>query len=345
MTANSTQALPAGKLPADLLERLLADARRDDPSVLIAPRLGEDGCAILPGHDVLVAATDPITLAGNDIGSYAVWVNANDVAVMGATPRWFLATILLPLGTTEDEVANLFDAMLTALDCMGARLVGGHTEITEQVRQPVIVGQMLGTPVGERPLATGDVRADERIVQIGPAPVEAAAILAEHWQALAERRRSAEIGAALLRRAARAVDEPGISVVQAALTAARLGASAMHDPTEGGLSSGLYELARAGGLVLELSSEHVLWFDPGVQLCRACGLDPWGAIASGTVIASFAPEIAGSAIASLGDAGFTCHDIGFARAPHAGESPTVLVDGEHLREFSRDEIVHLSDSG
>jgi hydrogenase maturation factor len=53
---------------------------------------------------VLVAATDPITLTTQEIGRFSVSVNANDVAVMGVRPRWFLAVILLPLGTTEARV-------------------------------------------------------------------------------------------------------------------------------------------------------------------------------------------------------------------------------------------------
>lgn len=43
---------------------------------------------------LLVVATDPVTLTGHDVGRHAVIVNANDFAVMGIRPRWFLATLL-----------------------------------------------------------------------------------------------------------------------------------------------------------------------------------------------------------------------------------------------------------
>ena len=92
----------------------------------------------------LVAATDPITLTGSGVGAHAVVINANDVAVTGARPRWFLACVLLPEGTTASDAEDLFAGMRRALDEVGAVLVGGHTEVTWAVRQPLVVGQMLG---------------------------------------------------------------------------------------------------------------------------------------------------------------------------------------------------------
>ena len=85
------QPIAPGKVPAPLLEALLRRFGGSD-AVRLGPAIGEDGCAIDVGGEVLVVAADPITLTGGDVGRYAVFVNANDVAVMGAQPRWFLAT-------------------------------------------------------------------------------------------------------------------------------------------------------------------------------------------------------------------------------------------------------------
>ena len=90
--------MDVGKLPPALLERLLSRVPIQDPRVLLGPRIGEDAALIDMGDRVLVAKTDPITFATDSIGWYAVQVNANDVACMGARPRWFLATVLLPEG-------------------------------------------------------------------------------------------------------------------------------------------------------------------------------------------------------------------------------------------------------
>jgi len=73
--------------------RAARPASEPPPSVLLEPRIGEDACAIEVPGGVLVAATDPITLTTHEIGRFSVIVNANDVAVMGVRPRWFLAVI------------------------------------------------------------------------------------------------------------------------------------------------------------------------------------------------------------------------------------------------------------
>ena len=82
---------PHGKVPADLLARALATHRPLPPEVRVGPGVGEDVCAIHVDAGAPIVATDPITLTTSELGRYAVLVNANDVAVMGVRPRWFLA--------------------------------------------------------------------------------------------------------------------------------------------------------------------------------------------------------------------------------------------------------------
>ncbi len=84
--------LPAGKLPAPLLTRLLAGLPTTHSQLVLGPAVGEDAAVIdfAPGADyLLVAKSDPITFATDAIGYYAVNVCANDLAVTGATPRAF----------------------------------------------------------------------------------------------------------------------------------------------------------------------------------------------------------------------------------------------------------------
>lgn len=323
--------ISAGKVPHDLLAELLAGFPPHPSEVRLGPAVGEDACAIDVAAGTLVAATDPITLTSEHLGRLAVVVNANDVAVMGVRPRWFLATVLLPPGTTPSQVRALFDAMRRSLDEFDAHLVGGHTEVTDAVNQPVVVGQMLGMAEDGRFVSTGGVGAGDLVVQVGPAPVEGAAVLATEAAD-----RLAGLDPVVVEAARSALSDPGISVVEAALLAAGQGAVAMHDPTEGGLAAGLHELASASGVGLVVDRRPVLWFDPGTAVCDALGADPWATLASGSLLAAFPPERAAPALRAL-------------RTRHGAAVIAVAESGAGVRDQSgaaipwprRDEVARL----
>ena len=328
--AGTSVPLPAGKLAPDFLARLIETSL--PPEVVLGPRIGEDACAIEVEAGTLVAATDPITLTGAGVGAHAVAVNANDVAVTGARPRWFLACVLLPEGSTAEDAEALFAGMRRALDRVGATLVGGHTEVTGAVRQPLVVGQMLG--VATQPtVPTGGLRPGDAVVQIGPAPVEGAAVLAD----VLSPERLAAVAPGSLEAARSSLDSPGILVVEPALAAARAGATALHDPTEGGLSAGLHEMAEASGVALVVQSERILWFEPGVELCAVAGLDPWGTLASGTLLAGFASDRWDGAVHELARSGHSVSVIG--RATHG--CGVTFTGGAPLIRFERDEMSRL----
>jgi hydrogenase maturation factor len=166
-----------------------------------------------------------------------------------------LAVILVPPQTTDAVVRDLFGDIRCALAGVGAHLVGGHTEVTPAVNRPIVVGQMLGLTETPAPVRSGGVVPESVIVQIGPAPIEGAAVLAREASGALD-----ELDPSMLRRARAAFDRPGISVVEPALLAAELGAVALHDPTEGGIAAGLHEMARASGVRIQI--------DPGALVRR-----------------------------------------------------------------------------
>jgi hydrogenase expression/formation protein HypE len=309
--------LPSGKLPMDLMARLFRDLEPLPPEVLVGPAVGEDACAIDLPAGVLVVTTDPITLTGRDIGRYAVTVNANDVAVRGVRPRWFLATVLLPLGTTGADVEALFATMRAGLADGGVTLVGGHTEVTPAVNRSVVVGQMLGLAEDRRFVTTGGARPGDVVFQVGAAPVEGAAVLAAEVGDLL-----GGVDPGLRRAAAAALRTPGISVVDAALLAARFGPTAMHDPTEGGLAAGLNELAVASGLRLRVDRGRMLWWEPARAVCQAVGADPWATLASGTLLAAFHPSTAAAAAEAFAAGGHLSAVIAVA------EEGDGVIDGD-----------------
>ena len=329
----SDEVLEVGKLPAKLLAEVLVTGRPVPPELLLPPTVGEDAGVVAVHSGALIAASDPVTLTGQDVGAHAVLVNANDIAVMGARPRWFLATVLLPPGITEDAVRALYRRMHEALADLDAVLVGGHVEITDAVRRTVVVGHMLGLRQDGNFARTAALEPGYVVVQIGSAPVEGAAVLVAEARAQLE----GKVAAATLAEAEGALTDPGISVVDAALRATTLRASAMHDPTEGGLSAGLYEMAETAGVELVVSADAVLWYEPGRILSEALGIDPWGLLASGALLAAFAADTAEGALATLAAEGFACAPIARVQAG----SGVSFEGGGAVPRFARDEVIRV----
>ena len=330
---------PVGKLPAPVLARMLAKNRIDDPRVLVGSKVGEDATVIDFGETCLVAKTDPITFATDRIGWYAVNINANDIATMGARPKWFLITVLLPEGpATEELVQGLFDDIRSACDALEVSLCGGHTEITYDLNRPLVIGQMLGEVPKEKLVVSSNARPGDAVILTKGVPIEGTSIIA--------REKEAELlpryGAELVERAKNFLTRPGISVVKDALTANDAGGvHAMHDPTEGGLATGLAELAIAAdaGIIVDADKIHV--YPDGRALCEELNLDPLGVIASGALLVVAAPDQTDAICSSLTEAGIESSVIGEMTAKDAGlklrRGPRVT----DLPSFQVDEITRL----
>ena len=329
---DDTRPLLSGKLPLGLLAGLLAEFPAAPPELRVGAGIGEDACAIeIPGG-LLVVAADPITLTSEDIGRLSVIVNANDVAVSGARPRWFLAVVLVPPATSERVIRDLFAAVRRALSDLGAHLVGGHTEVTSAVNRPVVVGQMLGLAETGTVVTSGGFGPGDVVLQVRAAPIEGAAVLARE---AADRLHG--LDPIVLEAARAALDRPGISVVEPALLAAELGVRALHDPTEGGLAAGLHEIAHAAGVRIRIERQAVLWFEPGIAVCQALGADPWSTLASGTLLAVFPPEVAEAALSAFAERGHQAAVIGTTE-PGAG---VIDTDDHPIPWPERDEVARL----
>ncbi len=121
-----------GKLPVELLQSLLERYGGHDEQLIVGPQVGEDAAVLdVGGPRYLVVKSDPITFATDEIGWYLVHVNANDLATMGAAPRWLLITLLLPERSTDRAlVEGIFAQANQACQALGIALCGGHSEIT-----------------------------------------------------------------------------------------------------------------------------------------------------------------------------------------------------------------------
>lgn len=326
---------PVGKLPVDLLRRVLARVPVDDPRVLLGPGIGLDCAVIDYGDRLLVYKSDPVTFVSDALGDYLVRVNANDIATTGATPRWLLLTLLLPeRRTTEAMVAGIMDQIGAACRELGVSLIGGHTEVTHGLDRPIAVGAMIGEVARECLVTPQGVRPGDRVLLTKGVPIEATAILAREF---AERLRPA-LGEAALAEAADYLHVPGISVLRDARIAVEAGAvSAMHDPTEGGLAGALWELAEASGCVLRIDPGAVPVPALSRRVCAALGVDPMAAIASGALLITAAPAAAEAIRRALQRAGIDCADIGEAQAG----APAVHAGQALWRRPERDAIAEL----
>lgn len=330
---------PIGKLPTADLDKLLRKYAPQDHRLVVGGAIGEDAAVIEIGDRYLVAKSDPITFATDQIGWYAVNINANDIACTGATPRWFLATLLLPENkTTPELVEDIFEQISTACRALGISLAGGHTEITYGLDRPIVIGQMLGEVAPVKMVTTARAQVGDDLILTKGIAIEATAIIAIEMRSQLVKLFSASE----LDSYANFLREPGISVVRdAAVAGAVGGVHAMHDPTEGGLATGLHELAQAAGVGLEIFAEALPFRSETVKLCQHFGLDPLGVIASGALLIAASPLFSAKIIDSLTQEGITANLIGRIQPPEKGRLLIGKEGARPLPTFSRDEITRL----
>ena len=331
--------LPVGKLKLEYLAALLARYTQPEERVLLGAGIGEDATVIDFGDRYLVAKTDPITFATDEVGWYAVHVNANDIATTGAEPKWFLVTLLLPEGRTDKAlVERIFSQLAEACGQIGASLCGGHTEVTYGLDRPIVVGQMLGEVAPDQLVTSKGARVGDMILLTKAVAVEGTAIIArEKASELAD-----EYPEDFLSRCRNLLRDPGISVLPEARIAVRTAqVHAMHDPTEGGLATGLWELARASGVGLHIDRDAIPVLPETAALCARYDLNPLGVIASGSLLLALAPEDAPLVIAALDAAHIPATVIGKVILPEEGL--ILVVDGvaQRLPRFEPDEIARL----
>jgi len=277
----SSLPLPVGKLSNEHLPGLLRKLDFPDRSVLIKPGIGEDTAAVnIRKEEVLVLTSDPITFATDSIGRYTILVNANDIATSGALPRWLLVTALFPPGTTLAGLRGELGELRKICRKEGISIIGGHTEITPAVTQPVLVGTLAGTVPRSGLIDKKSIRKGDLILLTKALAVEGTALIAQRFPEKLKRRGMTGEEIASSRRYIRRLS----ILPEARIAAALTGISALHDVTEGGLATALRELSIAGGHHLRVELEKIPIFPRTEKICRLLNLDPLGLIASGSLL-------------------------------------------------------------
>jgi hydrogenase expression/formation protein HypE len=331
-----------GKLPSAILKELLAQVKIQDERVLLGPHIGEDAAAIRFGDSTLVVKTDPVTFTTDLIGWYVVNVNANDIATMGAKPRWFLSTILLSEKSSQNEARLIFEQILEACSSLGITLIGGHTEIAYNLNRPIVVGCMLGEVEQQPIISTSGAQVGDDIVVTKGIAIEGTTILArEAKQTLI----SAGISGDIISRAAEYLFSPGISILrEAQIACSTVVVHSMHDPTEGGLATGLSELAIAAGVGILIDEKSIPVLPECGAICEKISIDPLGLLASGTLLITLPQTDTSRLLANLQEAGIEASIIGKIVEASEGVKLRTAVGTKDLPQFERDELARFLES-
>ncbi|MFW9868649.1 MAG: AIR synthase family protein [Candidatus Thorarchaeota archaeon] len=323
-----------GKVPPEILQKIVfSKLGSTDSDVILGPKLGEDAAVIRIGNKVIITATDPITGSVSDVGWLAVHINANDIATFGVKPRWFLASIILPKDYTSDQLQQIMQQIDEACNILGIAVAGGHSEVTEGIDRPIVAGFMIGvSDYGEYTTSSGAKPGDSIIVTKTIA-IEGTAILATEGEEYLARR----IGATTIEHAKRLRSQ--ISVVAEGIAAFETGfVTAMHDPTEGGLSGGLHEICDASNVGFEIYSDAIPLDDSTVEICNALEISPMELISSGCMIICCNDKNVNEVVNTIHSRGITARVIG-----KIVENPEkrILVtdsDGIALKRPTKDEL-------
>lgn len=269
-----------GKVPENILKRsVFKQIHTKRPEVVLGAGVGEDCAAVkLADNETLVLSTDPITGTAQDIGRLAIQITANDLASAGAEPVGVLLTVLLPETVEEPELRHMMRQVEEACGAVNVQIMGGHTEVTAVVNQPLISVCGVGKVKDGRLISTAGAEPGMDILVTKWIGIEGTSILAKEK----EKELRTRFSAPFVEKAQRL--DAFLSVVPEAAVAVQSGVGAMHDVTEGGIFGALWELAEASGVGLEIDMKKIPIRQETVEVCEFFGINPYQLISSGCML-------------------------------------------------------------
>jgi hydrogenase expression/formation protein HypE len=277
-----------GKLSAALLRDLLLP-RFGNP---ILAELGDGAVLSFPGLELVISTdtyvVNPLEFPGGDIGLLAVHGTANDLAMMGAEPRYLTAGFVLEEGLPLPVFERILDSMATAARAAGLVIVTGDTKVVERGKADGLFVNTTGLGVRAAGFAPGPTRArpGDVVLVSGPLGRHGMAIMASR-EGLAFRS-TIESDTATLFPLVRALREAVGDQVRV-----------LRDPTRGGLASALNEIAAASGVGIVLQQSRLRVPDNVAAACEMLGFDPLYVANEGVLTAVVAPDAAAPALAAL----------------------------------------------
>lgn len=323
--------LKAGKVPPELLKSsvypYVGKLRKE---VLVHSGFGED-CSIIDfGDSVAVLSTDPITGADIHSSHLAVYVSCNDVAACGAVPIGILVTLLLPIGSSESLLKELMKGINKAANKVGIEILGGHSEITSTVSKSIISTTAIGITGKDKYVTSSGAKPGDAIIVTKTLGLEGSAILASDFEEFLNKKLPRET----IEKAKNFIEK--ISVVDDGIIASKVGVSAMHDITEGGLLGACYEVAEASRVGVEIYQDLFPILPETQDICKAFGINPLGLISSGSMLicTPFADEV----IAALTENKINATVIGKVTSQEQGKFMVSSDKKYPIIPFERDEL-------
>lgn len=272
--------MKVGKIPENVLKRsVFKQIHTKRSEVLLGAGVGEDCAAVrLLDDEVFVVSTDPITGTATDIGHLAIHITMNDLASAGAEPIGVMLTLLLPEDAEEAELKKMMGQIERVCAEINVQIMGGHTEVTKVVNQPLINVCGVGKAKAGKLVTTAGANPGDDIVASKWIALEGTSIIAKEKEAELLQRYPLE-----LVRMAQEFDKY-LSVLPEASVAVRSGVSAMHDVTEGGIFGALWEMAESSGVGLEIDLKKIPVKQETIEVCELFGINPYELISSGCML-------------------------------------------------------------
>lgn len=272
--------MKTGKVSETVLKRtVFKQLTVKRPEILTGPRIGDD-CSIgqFDKDELFSLSCDPITGAVQDIGALAVHITANDIAASGAEPVGLMLTILLPADASEDDLKNIIKDVNETCKALNITVMGGHTEVTPVVNQPVVCVTGIGKMKKDKYLNRKKAKAGQDIIMTKWAGLEGTAIIATEKEAELKAHYNPEFIDK-----AKALKQY-MSVVLESKIAHEHGIVLMHDATEGGIFGALWELAANARKGVEIVLENIPIKQETVEICEYYDLNPYKLISSGSML-------------------------------------------------------------
>lgn len=317
--------MKAGKLKESVLKRsILKQLHRRNNQVSVGSAVGTDYGAIDINDGISLAmASDPVMMVGAVAPGTAIVSACNNVACSGAAPTGVSVTILLPTSTNEEELRAIMKDLDDACEVCNVDIVGGHTEVTRSVNEPVVVATVVGAAPQNGMLHSKDIHPGMDIIVTKWVGMEGAAVLAfEKEEELRTRYSQPFIDKAKISRQL-------MSIIPEAAVATKSGACAMHDVSEGGIFGALWEMAECAGVGLEIDLKKIPIRQETIEICEFFDTNPYKIVSGGSLL--IATEDGNALVREMEKAGIPAVVIGKA----TDSNDRVLLNEDERRFLER----------